>query len=279
MSLATVGDPTNLEAFIGSGAFTHSFNGWIDWSADMGCWDFTELNKMFLAEAPYQTPVLQTIYKMVLIDVAYRIEYSGGSGPLLDEDGWRIVNDPFTGNQLSTGDLAFEAAVEAGLLVLSYKITPAASGGSYADDLLSVEMKLSASPSSDAQRRLLEVLNVRSRQLELGTDAARGFIPHEGIGGYRLEQAIGRRLTRPDDVAIDFIDNGPLGKISLNGPIPARGDLDGLAASAIDDANFNSATKTLVIDTLGLTSDQITVLKAAVEAGTQGTTKAIIYLQ
>jgi hypothetical protein len=130
---------------------------------------------------------------------------------------------------------------------------------------------------SDAQSELLNLLTLRTRQLELGTDPARGFIQAEGTGGVRIEQALGRSITRSPEEAVDFVDS-QLGTISLKGPIPMQGDVQGLANAAIRDANFNTATKTLIIDTKGLSPAQISVLKAAVQAGTANSSKTIIYL-
>jgi RHS repeat-associated protein len=127
------------------------------------------------------------------------------------------------------------------------------------------------------RQALVDTLSLRARQLELGTDPVRGFIQAEGTGGVRLEQALGRTITRSSDGAADFIDS-QLGTISLKGPIPAQGSVQGLANAAIRDATMNTATRTLVIDTMGLTPAQVSALKAAVQAGTAGTSKTIIYL-
>ncbi|WP_162145231.1 RHS repeat-associated core domain-containing protein [Chthoniobacter flavus] len=130
---------------------------------------------------------------------------------------------------------------------------------------------------TSGQSQLLDTLNLRARQLELGTDPARGYIEAEGIAGVRIEQALGRTISRGPDEAIDFVDS-QLGNISLKGPIPAKGSVDGLANAAIKDANFNTATRTLIIDTKGLSEAQISALKSAVEANVGRSSKTIIYL-
>ena len=130
------------------------------------------------------------------------------------------------------------------------------------------------------EKDILRLLNARERQLALGNDPIKGFIQAEGTAGFRLEQALGRKLDRGPDVSIDIVDKfGDLGNISLKGPIPKQGNVEGLAEAAIYDAmGGNTATKTVVIDTLGLSQSQTAGLKAAIEAGTKGTSKKIIYL-
>jgi RHS repeat-associated protein len=129
------------------------------------------------------------------------------------------------------------------------------------------------------KRNLLYVLKYRLRQLILGTDPRRGFIQAEGTAGARLEQALGRTISRSEDVSADLVDS-QLGRISVKGPIPAKGSLDGLAKAVIKDAmGGNTATQTVVVDTLGLSPTQISALKTAIQAGTQGTVKKIIFLQ
>lgn len=129
-----------------------------------------------------------------------------------------------------------------------------------------------------ARARLAETLRLRARSLELGTDPARGFIESEGIGGPRIEQALGRTITRSADEAADFVDK-VLGPVSLKGPIPAAGSVEGLAAAAIKDAQFNTATKALFVDTKGLSPAQITHLKTLIADGTVGLPKKIFILE
>jgi len=129
-----------------------------------------------------------------------------------------------------------------------------------------------------AQQNIVNLLKLRERQLLLGDDPARGFLQAEGTAGVRLEQALGRTINRGTDAAVDFVDS-QLGTISLKGPIPAQGSVEGLGAAVIRDAmGGNTATRTVVVDTLGLSQEEVSALKAAIEAGTQGTSKEIIYL-
>jgi hypothetical protein len=121
--------------------------------------------------------------------------------------------------------------------------------------------------------------NLRSRVKELGTDPARGFIRREGIGGARIEQALGRRIARSPDVAVDFLDER-LGPISLKGPVPrGKGSYEGLAKSAIKDANYNTATKTLYVDLYRLNPAARERVREMIEAGTKGANKDIRYLE
>jgi RHS repeat-associated protein len=125
------------------------------------------------------------------------------------------------------------------------------------------------------RQALLRLMHMR----QLGLDPARGFIPAEAMAGIRLEQALGRTITRGADEAVDFVDT-VLGPISLKGPIPTQGSVPGLANSVIRDAmGGNTATSTIVVDTLGLSDAQVASLQATVQAGTQGTSKTIIYLR
>uniref|UniRef100_UPI001953A821 hypothetical protein n=1 Tax=Proteus mirabilis TaxID=584 RepID=UPI001953A821 len=97
--------------------------------------------------------------------------------------------------------------------------------------------------------------------------------------GVRLEQALGRRIDRSADPAYDFVDR-ILGPISLKGPLPERGSLEGLRNSVIRDAmGDNTATRVLVVDTLGLSDQQFETLRNDVANGTQGTQKTIIFLR
>jgi hypothetical protein len=118
---------------------------------------------------------------------------------------------------------------------------------------------------------------LRARVQTLGTDPARGFIRAEGVGGARIEQALGRPISRSTEVAVDFVDE-VLGPISLKGPIPAKGSAEGLANAAIKDANFNTATKALFVDLRGLSEPQASLVRSRVSAGTVSTTKQIFYL-
>ncbi len=52
-----------------------------------------------------------------------------------------------------------------------------------------------------------------------------------------------------------------------------------LAAAVIKDARFNTATQTIVVDTLGLSAAQVSRLKTMIESGLAGATKRIEYLK
>jgi hypothetical protein len=130
-----------------------------------------------------------------------------------------------------------------------------------------------------ARTELARTTNLRARQRYLGTDPKRGYIEAEGIAGLRIEQALGRQITRSSDPAMDFIDSA-LGPISLKGPIPANGSVEGLGNAVIRDAmGGNTATRTVIVDTLGLSSEQFQALQAAIAKGTVNTSKSIIYIR
>jgi hypothetical protein len=119
---------------------------------------------------------------------------------------------------------------------------------------------------------------LRSRVNALGTDPARGFIRAEGVGGVRIEKLLGRNIRRSTDEAADFIDD-VLGPISLKGPIPSRGSVEGLASSVIKDANFNTATRALFVDLRGLSASQQGRVRGLIESGTNGVRKQIFFLE
>ena len=118
---------------------------------------------------------------------------------------------------------------------------------------------------------------LRDRVRALGTDPARGLIRPEGIGGVRIEQALGRTIRRSTDIAADFVDD-VLGPISLKGPIPFRGSARGLANAAIKDAKFNTATNALFIDLRGLSAADKALVRQLVNQGTAGSKKIIQFL-
>jgi hypothetical protein len=118
---------------------------------------------------------------------------------------------------------------------------------------------------------------LRDRVRALGTDPARGLIRAEGIGGVRVERALGRAIHRSADEAIDFVDD-VLGPISLKGPIPCRGSVKGLANAAIKDAKFNTATNALFVDLRGLSAADKALVRQLVTKGAVGTRKIIRFL-
>jgi hypothetical protein len=121
----------------------------------------------------------------------------------------------------------------------------------------------------------------------LGLDK-KGFDAAEAIGGVRLEQYLGRRIERSVDPAVDFIDKR-LGRIDLKGPLadPKTGvpvprnkmDVTGLAKSVVKEHNFSSASQTIVVDTLGMSKQQIDILKQTVQSSIEKQTKKIIYVE
>jgi hypothetical protein len=142
------------------------------------------------------------------------------------------------------------------------------------------EAEAAARAEADAaatQARMVAQLRLRQRQVELGTDPVRGLIEREGAGGVHIEQGLGRQITRSADPAADFVDK-VLGPISLKGPIPAGGDLQGLAKSAVKDAFTNTYTKALFVDLTGLSTQQAAIVEQLVRVGTQGATKQIFFL-
>ena len=118
---------------------------------------------------------------------------------------------------------------------------------------------------------------LRTRILALGDDPARGFIRAEGIGGVRIEKALGRTIRRSADEAADFVDD-VLGPISLKGPIPSKGSVRGLAESAIKDAKYNTATKALFVDLRGLSAADRTLVRELVADGVGSAKKLIRFL-
>jgi RHS repeat-associated protein len=130
-----------------------------------------------------------------------------------------------------------------------------------------------------AKRGYRSIPHLMGRVRALGADPRRGFILAEGIGGVRIEMALGRTITRSADEAADFVDD-VLGPISLKGPLPtaARGNVQGLATAAINDALYNTATKALFVDLRGLDSAAANQVRALVEAGTSASVKPITFL-
>jgi hypothetical protein len=132
------------------------------------------------------------------------------------------------------------------------------------------------SGSSDAATRVPPLM---ARVRALGTDPVRGFVRSEGVGGARIEQALGRTISRSPDAAADFVDT-VLGPISLKGPLPAvaRGNVQGLANAAINDALYNTATKALFVDLRGLGPAAASQVQSLIGAGASGSTKQIFFL-
>lgn len=93
-------------------------------------------------------------------------------------------------------------------------------------------------------------------------------------------------MSRPTDPAVDFIDP-KIGGIDFKGPLRHK---DGsamvitdkvkqnFANSIIKEVNMSTASKAVVVDTLGLSKQEIQWLKNTVSAGIK-TKKQIIYLE
>ncbi len=119
---------------------------------------------------------------------------------------------------------------------------------------------------------------IEERARELGTGPT-GYKPGEAEGARHIESYLGRRISRSPDVAADFVDN-ELGPISLKGPIPVgKGDVNGLANSAIKDANTHTGSGTLFVDLNGLSETERHFVRGKVQAGTVNSRKNIIFLE
>ena len=139
-----------------------------------------------------------------------------------------------------------------------------------------------------ALQNMSDLLTVRQRSLALAPEPSQSKINlAEGIGAARYEQATGRTVTRSTDPAVDFIDP-KIGAFDLKGPL--RKSEDGskivitsrmradLAKSIIKEANFSTASKAVVVDTLGLSKSEVQTLKSIVNSGVK-TNKPIIYIE
>ncbi|SMF33892.1 Possible hemagglutinin [Alteromonadaceae bacterium Bs31] len=139
----------------------------------------------------------------------------------------------------------------------------------------------------DAVSKLSDSLAFRKRSLELATDPGRGqLLIREGIGAARFEQATGRTVTRSVDPATDFVDP-KLGAFDLKGPLRANDGtpiditperIEGLGNSVVWEVNNSTASKAVVVDTLGLTKEQVSILKSQISNGIKNN-KPIIFLE
>jgi hypothetical protein len=97
----------------------------------------------------------------------------------------------------------------------------------------------------------------------------------EGIGGARLERATGRPITAATEEGADLMDGADL--LRLKGPLlnsrtgaafPISDKMvEGLAKAVVKDLTTNTLTKKMVVDMLGLTSDQRILLQARIAEG------------
>ena len=138
-----------------------------------------------------------------------------------------------------------------------------------------------------ALQNMSDLLNVRQRSLALAPEPSQAKINMaEGIGAARYEQATGRTVTRSTDPAVDFIDP-KIGAFDLKGPIRSKTGAKipitpkmraDFAKSVIKEANVSTASKAVVVDTLGLSKSEVQSLKSTINNGVK-TKKPIIYLE
>jgi hypothetical protein len=92
------------------------------------------------------------------------------------------------------------------------------------------------------------------RRRALGTDPARGYIPHEARGAAKLEARLGRRLQRSLDETIDWVDDAGR-TYDLLGPVPSEHFVLESFVEAVD-THLRKADFP-VIDLEGLTDVQV----------------------
>uniref|UniRef100_UPI00260C62BA hypothetical protein n=1 Tax=uncultured Litoreibacter sp. TaxID=1392394 RepID=UPI00260C62BA len=112
---------------------------------------------------------------------------------------------------------------------------------------------------------------------ELGVNHEQGNVTdlREGVGGARYEQTTGNPLGPSTTEGVDFYDGDT--PISLKGPLARKdtGELlpindsmvDGLADSVVKGAKTNTATRDIVVDTLGLSDTQRHRLTERIKGG------------
>ena len=192
-----------------------------------------------------------------------------------------------TADQLSDVRSLMELQRQTGKPVSSEALSIALGAGSTGKSLPTQTVKTGALETEEGIQKLIDTLAFRKRTLELSMDPDRGqSLIREGIGAARFEQATGRTVTRSTDGATDFIDS-KLGAFDLKGPLRANDGsviditpvrLEGLGNSIIKEANNSTASKAVVVDTLGLTREQILTLKNQVSGGLK-TKKPIVYIE
>jgi uncharacterized Zn-binding protein involved in type VI secretion len=145
-----------------------------------------------------------------------------------------------------------------------------------------VEEQISSSDLDAARGRLTHQMHLRARQLELGIDPEKGYKYNEleGIGGVHIEQVLGRPIRRSNVLGEDFVDS-VLGPVSLKGPLPpsGKGDVSGLASSAIQDVTANSATKACFVDLTGLSPEQAANVKTTITGALPDSSKPVFFLE
>ncbi len=142
-----------------------------------------------------------------------------------------------------------------------------------------VAIEAGMSAKALAQRGIKFSGAIRDRIKALGFDPAINKVRiKEGIGGLRIENAIGRTIKRSAHEGADFVDD-ILGPISLKGPIPSRGSVKGLANSVIKDVKLNRGADHVFVDLRGLTSKDNALVRNLVRDGIpSGSSKAIHYM-
>lgn len=139
-----------------------------------------------------------------------------------------------------------------------------------------IEAAETLEPAAQATREsFVSTLTLRARQLELGHEGAI-FREGEGAAGVRIEQVLGRTIERSTDKAFDFVDS-ILGRISLKGPLPATGNIQGLIDSAIWDATKVSGD-TLIVDLFGLSAQDAATVKNTIQSTTVNAQKRIFFI-
>ena len=99
----------------------------------------------------------------------------------------------------------------------------------------------------------------------------------EGLGAARYEQVVGRQVERGKIEGVDIVDP-KLGNISLKGPLGIRASngerfkitdemVAGLGKAVVEDVLYKVATKTIVVDVLGMTPKQIETLIDIIRKG------------
>ncbi|MEM9342768.1 MAG: hypothetical protein AAGA87_06960 [Pseudomonadota bacterium] len=113
----------------------------------------------------------------------------------------------------------------------------------------------------------------------------------EGVGTARADAVLDGEIRLPDDgdLGIDFYVGdapvslkGPLLNSATGNPIPINDAMvDGLANSVLKDMRLNTATDTIVVDTLGMTPLQRERLISTIETGMEALdeVKTVIYLE
>jgi len=131
---------------------------------------------------------------------------------------------------------------------------------------------------------LKQLTYFNARRIDLSWNAEQKQMdPRQGLGGARYEGKVGRQITAGNTDGVDLVDP-EVGNVSLKGPlVDARGqplpfqDINGLAKSTIKDVTRNTATKRVVVDTLGLSDQQRATLKQQISQGVGPTPRKDIF--